>query len=155
VEASGARWGELDLEEGWWTIPPERFKSGRHHRIYLHPELRRRLEDMRSQGAGPSDLVFRSPRTGRRLGQKSLSQGLRRSNGGAFHVHDIRRSVATAMGDAGNTPFIIERVLGHAQPRLQRTYNRSALDERARDAWMLWRDQLLDLVRKQGGLDDT
>lgn len=154
AEASGARWGEFDLTEGWWTIPAERFKDGRNHWVYLHPEIRRRLQALRPDNAGAQDLVFRSPRTEGPLGEKSLHQALTRTTQGEFHVRDVRRSVATAMGDAGVFPFVIERVLGHAQPRLQRIYNRAELDSPSKEAWIQWGDRLLDEVRKQGGLVD-
>jgi len=149
VEASGARWGELDLDDGWWTIPPARFKSGRTHRVFLHPEIRQRLENLKPEEVKDQDLVFPSPRTGGVLGEKSLHQALTRSTGGRYHVHDIRRSVATAMGDMGVFPYVIERILGHAQPRLQQVYNRSELDQPAKDAWTRWGDHFLNEVQKQ------
>ena len=34
-EAIGARWDEIDIEKGLWTIPAERIKAGKEHRIPL------------------------------------------------------------------------------------------------------------------------
>src|SRR5207245_2310799 len=34
-EVRGARWSELDLEGKTWTIPGERMKAGREHRVPL------------------------------------------------------------------------------------------------------------------------
>ena len=31
----GARWEEFDLERGVWTVPKERMKAGREHRVPL------------------------------------------------------------------------------------------------------------------------
>jgi integrase len=141
-EASGARWQELDLDTGWWSIPSERFKSDRVHKVFLHPEIQQRIDAL----PRVSDLVFPSPRTGKRLGEKTLHQALKRSNAGTYHLHDIRRSVATAMGESGVMPHVIERVLGHTRPGLQKVYNHSGLDQQARDAWLLWGDTLMEEV---------
>jgi len=34
-EVTGIHTGELDLVNGWWTIPAERAKNGREHRVFL------------------------------------------------------------------------------------------------------------------------
>jgi integrase len=34
-ETSGMRWSEVDLENGWWTIPAARTKNGLEHRVPL------------------------------------------------------------------------------------------------------------------------
>ena len=31
----GARWEEIDLQAGIWTIPPQRMKGGKEHRVPL------------------------------------------------------------------------------------------------------------------------
>ncbi len=38
AEAAGARWEEIDLEQRIWTIPPERMKKKREHRVPLTDE---------------------------------------------------------------------------------------------------------------------
>jgi integrase len=34
-EVIGARWSEIDLNESGWTVPEERMKAGREHRVPL------------------------------------------------------------------------------------------------------------------------
>ena len=34
-EIIGARWNEIDLEAKVWTVPADRMKSGREHRVPL------------------------------------------------------------------------------------------------------------------------
>jgi integrase len=41
-----------------------------------------------------------------------------------WRVHDVRRTAATRMRDAGVAREVIEAVLNHAPPRLVRTYQR-------------------------------
>ncbi len=43
-EARGARWSEIDLTAKLWTIPPERMKAGKPHRVPLSAETLAVLE---------------------------------------------------------------------------------------------------------------
>ena len=38
-EATGARWDELDLDAGLWTVSGDRMKAGREHRVPLAPQV--------------------------------------------------------------------------------------------------------------------
>ena len=42
-EARGARWDEVDVENGIWTVPPERMKRKRPHRVPLPAEAMNRI----------------------------------------------------------------------------------------------------------------
>lgn len=44
AEASGARWDEIDLDTKIWSIPPERMKKRREHRIPLTEQALALLE---------------------------------------------------------------------------------------------------------------
>ena len=46
-EVRGARWEEIDLEAGVWSIPAERMKSDRPHQIPLSLEAQLILQDAR------------------------------------------------------------------------------------------------------------
>lgn len=56
-EARGARWSELDLKAGIWTIPAERMKRGLPHRVPLSTEALAVLEQVKGLDDG---LVFPS-----------------------------------------------------------------------------------------------
>ena len=45
-EALGARWDETDLKAQLWTIPPERMKSGKEHRVPLAPRALAIIQEM-------------------------------------------------------------------------------------------------------------
>lgn len=61
-EVRGATWGEIDLDAATWTVPAERMKAGREHRVALN---RQAIELLKSMGQGKAnDLVFRAPRGG-------------------------------------------------------------------------------------------
>ena len=43
-EAAGAQWAEFDLQDAVWTIPGDRMKAGKEHRIPLAPAVMRLLK---------------------------------------------------------------------------------------------------------------
>jgi integrase len=79
-------WSEVDLDAGVWTIPGERMKAGREHRVPLSKAALDLLEALpRLDGV---DLVFPSPRGGamsdmsltavlRRMGREEVPHGFR------------------------------------------------------------------------------
>ena len=63
-EARGATWAEIDFDSATWTIPGDRMKSGREHRVPLSSQALEVLRGMlRLQDA--SDLVFPSSESGK------------------------------------------------------------------------------------------
>lgn len=56
-ETLNARWTEIDFKERVWTIPAERMKAGRAHRVPLAPRAVEILERAKAL-AGDSNLVF-------------------------------------------------------------------------------------------------
>lgn len=61
-EVRGSRWSEIDLTARVWTIPAERMKGRKDHRVPLSDAAVKLLEDV-PRMAG-SDLVFTAPRGG-------------------------------------------------------------------------------------------
>jgi integrase len=104
-------WGELDADR--WTIPAERAKNKLERTIPLSSAAIALLRD-RDQGE-PNALVFPSER-GRALSNwdRETKRLYQLSNTSGWHRHDLRRSVATILGDLGFPPHVISVVLGHA-----------------------------------------
>jgi integrase len=66
-EVHGARWDEVDLTSGWWTIPADRSKNGLSHPVPLSPralDIFRRLHEYRIAHGRPGDNGERSGRLG-------------------------------------------------------------------------------------------
>lgn len=74
-EVRGARWAEIDLSSRIWTVPAERMKCRRIHRVPLSDAAVTLLEAL-PRMAG-SELIFPAPRGGT-LSDMSLSKVLRR-----------------------------------------------------------------------------
>lgn len=72
-EVLGAIWSELDLERATWTIPADRMKAGKEHRVPLSPRAVEILESVRQRGVH----LFPSENGGK-LSSMAMSMLLRR-----------------------------------------------------------------------------
>jgi integrase len=61
-------------------------------------------------------------------------------------IHDLRRSVATSMGELDISEEAIGRCLGHKRDRLQRTYNQSEGLAAKRQAFERWTAHLAGII---------
>ena len=92
-ETRGARWSEIEVDKALWTVPGERMKGGREHRVPLSGAALAVLAEAGKLRDG-SDLVFPSPtRPGQALSDMTLTKILR-STGLADRatVHGFRSS---------------------------------------------------------------
>jgi integrase len=91
-EVLGARWSEIDLDQKLWTVPPERMKGGREHRVPLSGGAVSVLEKM--QGVQENGFVFPGARTAR-LSNMSLLMLLRRMVEATSRHMDFARASGT------------------------------------------------------------
>jgi integrase len=110
-EAAAMTWCEVDGDK--WTIPEARAKNKRQRVV---PLPRQATELLRSIGASdPHALVFPSQRGGVLSNWDRETKHLHmRSGTSGWHRHDLRRTVATMLGDLGIEPHVVGAVLGHA-----------------------------------------
>jgi integrase len=148
-EVGGMRWSELDLDRAVWAIPPQRTKNKREHVLPLMPLA---LEIIASVPRRVSrDHLFGS-RSAEGLRHWHAKADLDRRLGaavGPWHLHDIRRSVATRMADLGVQPHVIEAVLNHqsgTKAGVAGIYNRSSYEREVRSALALWADHVRALA---------
>ncbi len=125
-EAGGARWRDVDLAAGVWTIPVAAAKNGRAH---LVPLSRQAISLLEHVGSGESDAFLFATSTGRPLANHDrATKALSKASGvTGWSRHDLRRTGATTLGEMGELPDIIEAALNHVSIRsaLAATYNRS------------------------------
>ena len=91
---------EVDLDARLWTVPAERMKARREHRVPLSP----RATDLLAEAAGfqENELVFPSA-TGRPMSDATLSKLVRELGINAV-PHGFRSSFRDWCGDTGATP---------------------------------------------------
>ena len=137
-EACEARWRDVDFKTGLWTI--EKTKQGEPHVVPLPGPAVAMLKALLTEKndvalPDPDGLIFPSKRGGILLNWDRATKSIHAASGtDGWHRHDIRRSVASLMGDIGIAPHVIEVCLGHALSsssdgsklsRMATVYNRS------------------------------
>jgi integrase len=136
-ETIGARWSEVDFSGKVWTVPPERMKAGREHRVPLSAaavEILRRVENARE-----GEQVFPGDRR-RALSNMAMLMLLRRMGRGDLTVHGFRSTFRTWAAECTTFPReVIEAALAHlVGDATERAYQRGDLFEkrgRLIDAW--------------------
>lgn len=137
-EVLGMRWA--DVSGDWWTIPAERFKGGRSHRVPLSREALAVLEAVRPLTGGRA-FVFDSPLVpGQPLSTLKTAKATTQRRGGMkrWTPHDLRRTAATHMTSGGIPRLVVEHVLGHSQHGVAAVYDRSSYDREKRRALIWW-----------------
>lgn len=138
-EVIGATWSEIDLEGGIWTVPAERMKSGREHRVPLSKQALEILEHMRSLRM--SDYVFPGAKEGRGLSNMSLQKVLRTLGyADRATVHGFRSAFRDWAGDRSNFPReVLEAALAHVVgDKAEQAYRRSDAIEKRRKLMAAW-----------------
>ena len=135
-EVRGARWEEVDFENAIWTVPAERMKAARKHRVPLSPRAVAGLRRAKELADG-SGLVFPSP-TGRVLSPSTLSK-LVRELGIAAVPHGFRTSFRVWCGDTGVAREVAEAALAHVvRDKVEAAYARGTLFGRRREVMEDW-----------------
>ena len=136
-----ARWDEVDLNTRAWTIPGERMKAQRPHRVPLSGRAVAILREAQALGGG-SGLVFPSA-SGKPLSDMTLSKLLHELGVQAV-PHGFRSSFRDWAQEITNAPREVqEAALAHVvKDKTEAAYARSDLFERRRRLMDQWADYL-------------
>ena len=110
-EVRGATWAEIDLQAKLWTIPGERMKSSRDHRVPLSDQAVAVLAQA-GEAFGRDGLIFPGTK-GKPLSDATMAAALKR-RGLDFTVHGFRSSFRDWCADNGVSRELAERALAHA-----------------------------------------
>ena len=135
-EVRGARWTEIDLDAATWTVPGERMKAGKEHRVPLAGAALAILNALPHEDRNA--LVFASPRGGM-LSDMSLTAVLRRMKVDAV-PHGFRSSFRDWCAERTNYPReVAEMALAHAiGDKVEAAYRRGDLFEKRRRLMKDW-----------------
>jgi integrase len=149
-EIGGLQWSEIDFDQGTITLPPERTKNGREHKLTLPPLALDILRSIPQPSTGGRPCVF---------GKFSVDGFTRWKQARSFAdslgfekhwtVHDLRRTAATGMIELGVGPHVVEAVLNHASGHrsgVAGVYNRHTYVAEKRNALALWADHVQSIV---------
>ncbi len=130
-EVRGARWNEIDLERAVWTLPAERMKSQREHRVPLSAPALSILADLAQLKDG-SGLIFHGQRAGKPMSDMTLTAVLRRMGRGDLTAHGFRSSFRDWAAETTAHPnHVVEQALAHAiGDKVEAAYRRGDLFEK-------------------------
>ena len=135
-EVIGARWSEFDIQGKLWTIPADRMKAGREHRVPLSARALKLLADLPRDG----EFILPGGRAGKPLSNMAMLELLRGMRGQGSTVHGFRSSFRDWAAERTNFPReVAEHALAHSLPdKVEAAYRRGDLVDKRRlmmDAW--------------------
>ena len=139
-EVIGATWQEFDLDERVWTIPAERMKMGKEHRI---PLAARAIVLMKSQQeVRRGDYVFPGARDNKPLSNMAMLQLLERMNRDDITVHGFRSTFRDWAGETTHYPReVCEAALAHGiKDKAEAAYARGDLFAKRAALMQDWAD---------------
>lgn len=136
-ETRGMTWAEVDLENATWTIPAQRMKAAKEHRVALSEAAITLLGPRRDANA----LVFESEaKPGKPISDMSMTAVLRRMKRDDITVHGFRSTFRDWAGETTGFPReVIEAALAHGiKDKAEAAYARSDLFDKRRKLMEAW-----------------
>ena len=145
-EVLGARWGEIDLTAKVWTVPADRMKAGREHRVPLTDAAIAVLEKvrvmalMRDGGPDPAAPVFPGPRRALPMSNMTMLMLLRRMQRDDLTAHGCRSTFVDWASERSLYPReVVEMALAHTiGNKAEAAYRRGDLFEKRRKLMEAW-----------------
>jgi len=125
-EIRNAVWSEIDIEKASWTIPAEKMKAKKEHKVPLSSQSIEILHQAKRNNTN-TDLIFPSPKTNKPMSDMTLSK-LVRELGFNTTVHGFRTSFKQWAVTKTNYPNeLSERALAHSiKNKVEAAYNRDS-----------------------------
>ena len=135
TEVLGARLDEFDLKKGVWTIPKDRMKAGREHRV---PLSARAVEIVRAQPDG--EYVFPGQHEGKPLSNAAMLALLKRMGRNDITTHGFRSTFRDWAAECtGYAREVCEMALAHTiGDKAEAAYRRGDLFEKRHRLMAEW-----------------
>ncbi len=153
-ETIGAKFEEFDLEKAIWTIPPERMKAERSHRVPLSPRVLEIVQEALATRNPANPYVFPGRNRGKPLSNMTFLKIIERMGYADVTGHGFRSSFDDWACEETDTPFeVSEMALAHViKSKTARAYRRGDLLEKRRvlmDKWATFVCNMADLDDEQ------
>jgi integrase len=149
-EAAGARWEEIDFDQCLWTIPKERMKKSKEHKVRkkytvpLSPQCIKLLELIKPI-SGHTEYVFVSDRDPNKpTNEQTANVALKRMG---YHKklvsHGLRSIASTTLNEQGFDSDTIEAALAHiGKNEVRNAYNRAQYIKRRMPLMNWWSEHI-------------
>lgn len=137
-EVIGATWDEVDLETLTWTVPRERMKAKREHRVFLSAGALAILLPLKE--AKQSNFVFPGNRRNQPLSNMALLSTLKRMGRKDLTTHGFRSTFRDWAAEMTDYPSeVVEMALAHAlSNKVEAAYRRGDLFEKRKHLMRDW-----------------
>ncbi len=124
-EVIGARWPEIDMAAKLWTIPAERMKARKEHRVPLTPRALEILEGLPRE----AEFVFPGSQKGSAISNMAMAQLLKRMGRLDITVHGFRSAFRDWAAERTGYPnHVVEMALAHViGDKVEAAYRRGDL----------------------------
>ena len=143
-EVRGARWQEIDLTIKVWTIPADRMKAGKEHRVPLCDRALQILNSMKSN-RNPDEFVFPGWKAGTGLSDGAMLALLRKMDVGPYTPHGFRSTFRDWAADEAHqfSNETVELALAHTiKNKAEAAYRRGDQLERRRELMAAWSEHI-------------
>ena len=141
-EVRGATWQEIDVDAKTWTVPAERMKAKKPHRVPLSEPALRLLRSRPRGKAG--DVIFASSRDGAQLSNMAMLATVRRMQVDAVPHGLARATFKTWATECNSFPReVVEMALAHTlENKTEEAYWHGDLFEKRVSAMRAWAEFL-------------
>ena len=140
-EVRGVTWSEINLSLAVWTVPSNRTKSGREHRIPLSSEAMAVLREMKTAQTDTDNYVFPGRHSGKQMSENTMRKCLQ-NDMHRWHltVHGFRSTFRDWAAEQTNFPReVAEAALAHAlKDKTEAAYQRGDMLERRQELMETW-----------------
>ena len=138
-EVLGARWEEIDLQAEIWTIPADRMKAGKEHKVALSERALAVLKPLAA--VRTSEWLFPGEgKTDGPLSNMAMLKVLKRMNRADLTTHGFRSTFRDWAAETTSTPGeVVEMALAHTiASKVEAAYRRGDLLEKRRRLMKAW-----------------
>lgn len=142
-----AKWSEFDTKKAVWTIPAERMKMRKEHKVPLTRQALNILYEVQAIN-GDQELAFAGRVAGKPLSENTINKTLKLAGYGDKQTgHGFRHLLSTELNERGYNSDWIEKQLAHnSKDKIRGTYNHADYMEQRMQMMQEWADSIDALV---------
>jgi integrase len=139
-EVMRARWGEIDLLSQIWTVPGERMKAGKEHRVPLSGRAMAVLQAVGGDKLAMDAFIFPGGKYGHPLSNMAFLMLLRRMKRDDLTAHGFRSTFRDWAAERTSFPSeVAEMALAHAiSDKVEAAYRRGDMFDKRRKLMQAW-----------------